>query len=65
MTIQNPQAFSREAFIFCFKGGENYDMCYLFSVTQNFKDTFIDNNRKMEQQTDIRILKSTEKAKLW
>ena len=61
MVIENPLSFF---LFFFFSWGENYDMCYLFSVTQNFKDTFIDNNRKMEQQTDIHILKSTEKAKL-
>ena len=39
MTTENPQAFSREAFIiysFTFLG-EHYDMYYFFSVKQNVK----------------------------
>ena len=39
MTTENPQVFSREAFIFL-SWGEHYGMYYFFSVRQNVKNIF-------------------------
>ena len=54
MTTENPQAFSREAFI-CFPwgggggGGGTFRHVLLLLVKQNVKDIFIDSQRRKEQ----------------
>ena len=40
MTTENPQAFTREAFIYFF-GGEHFLMYYFFPVKQNVKNILI------------------------
>ena len=64
MLTENPQAFSRDAFIFyCLWGWEHYDMYYFFSVKQSYvKDTFIDGYRRQEQEKYF--LKAIKKVNL-
>ena len=65
MTTENPQAFSREAFMYFLEERDCYDMYYFFSVKQNTKDNFIDGHRRKEKQKECDISKSIEKVKLW
>ena len=64
MATENPQAFSREAFIF-FCGGSIMTCITSFQQKQNVKDIFIDGHRRKEQQKDSDISKSIKKVKLW
>ena len=50
MATENPQAVSRETFIFFFCGGEHYNMYYFFPAKQNVKYIFIDVHRRKEKQ---------------
>ena len=52
MTAENPQDFSREAFIY-FSWGEHFDMYCFFSVKQNVKDISIGGHRRKEQKKKV------------
>ena len=69
ITTENPQPFTRKAFIYFFffflRGEEHYDIYHFFSVKQNVKDIFIYSHRRKGQQKDSDILRSIEKVNLW
>ena len=61
MATENPQAFSREAFIFFGRVGS---IMTSITLKQNVKHIFIDGHRRKEKQKESEILKSIKKIKL-